>query len=366
VATLSELITRVSNRCNKTASTGSEAKTRITNWINLVCQEQWESYEWSFRTREYPIVLTAGTTSGTVTVANGSQTVTASGTPFLSTVHKGAFIRFTADAVNQWYRVQNVVSTSVLTIEPPYQGSQTSGAMYELKRVDYILPADIQEIRAITYGTLNNCPIILVSGLELMDLRIGTPDVAYLSTPDFRGSSYTCTLSASINSHTVTGSGSAFLTNVQPGDTLTDGVYTYVVYSVDTDTSLTLVNYTRAAIVSGSYTFTRELSRTLRIVPSSDDEYVVYVRGLRKYAPLVNDLDKNEMTGRFPMAIVESAVRLELASSPDSREGQAFQISEELWRKARAEDQTLSPRIPIRVWSDRRRYGSSPRSQMGL
>lgn len=346
--TLSELVTRVANRTNKNPS-DTATKTRLIAHVNNVCRSVWNGFEWSFRFTEYPIALTADVTSGTMTATNASKTVTASGTPFDTTLHKGAFIRFTGDSPTAFYRVQNVVSTSVVTIEPAYQGATGSGKAYELKKVDYILPPECLDYQSF-YTSGMNRPRQFTSGLGDIDMGVGTPQRGYLSKPDFKGSTYSATLSASSGSRTITGAASSFLTNVMPGDTLTDGTYTYTVYSIETDTSLTLYNYTKQAIASGSYTFTRQFSRAARFLPSANNSYVFYVTGLRQYAPLVHDNDVNELTQFYPEAIEESAVRLEMGSSPDSREGQQLAIQDAWWADAKARDRKLTPRsteVPI-------------------
>jgi hypothetical protein len=79
--TLTQAISRVASRLNKNAN-DTTVKARLKNHINDVCLEKWHGYAWSFRFREYPLVLSPRVTSGTMTATNGSQTLTASGTPF--------------------------------------------------------------------------------------------------------------------------------------------------------------------------------------------------------------------------------------------------------------------------------------------
>jgi hypothetical protein len=65
------------------------------------------------------------TTPGTLTVTNGSQTVTGSGTTFTSKL-VGQWLQTTDGTDGNWYKVQTFNSTTSLTLENYYQG--TSGA----------------------------------------------------------------------------------------------------------------------------------------------------------------------------------------------------------------------------------------------
>src|SRR5687767_9967620 len=121
-----QAVTRVCRRLNKNPN-DLVVYARILNHINDACQEKWMGYAWSFRYREYPLVTSARVTSGTMTATNGSGSISASGTPFDSSIHVGAWLQFTGDATEAWYRIKTVSSTSAAIIEPVYQGTTGSG-----------------------------------------------------------------------------------------------------------------------------------------------------------------------------------------------------------------------------------------------
>src|SRR3990167_9112515 len=67
--------------------------------------------------------------TGTVTVANGSKTVTGSGTTFTAAI-VGRKIRIESE--NAYYRISAFVSTTEITLEVAYQGTTQSGADYSI------------------------------------------------------------------------------------------------------------------------------------------------------------------------------------------------------------------------------------------
>jgi hypothetical protein len=118
----------------------------------------------------------------------------------------------------------------------------------------------------------------------------------------------------------------------------------YTVYKVDSDTQITLYNYlvnTAAALTT--YTISRQYGKNIRLNPAPDNSYVLFVKGLRAYTPLVNTADTNELLDRFPYAVIEGAVWREAGSSPDPREDSLYQKSELMWARAQGEDESIMP-----------------------
>jgi hypothetical protein len=356
--TLLEALTRIASRTNKDIS-NTTVKARLLGHLNDACQEKWDGFEWSFRWRDYPLVLTADVTSGTMTATNGSSTVTASGTPFVTGVHENGWIRFTEDSVSTWYRVHSVDSTATITIEPAYQGTTGANKLYELKRTDYRLPTELADVGAINITSQGKpLGVSTLGSLDLNyqpDLKRGYPTMAALFDTDFKGATYsTGTVSGSINTRSITGSGTSWRSNVSPGDTMTFASVKYTVYRVESDTSITLYQNLQATVSGASYTSVRQFGRILRLTPSADQAYVVFVRGLRRYAPLVNDNDINDFLNRYPAAVIEAAVWRELGSSPDPREASNYMKSEQMWNNAIAEDRKLTARKnQAPIWSPR-------------
>lgn len=73
-------------------------------------------------------------TTGTLTVTNGSQAVTGSGTTF-TTKMVGQWLQVTDGTDGNWYRVSDFVSTTSLTLENYYQGTSGSAKAYRIGQV---------------------------------------------------------------------------------------------------------------------------------------------------------------------------------------------------------------------------------------
>lgn len=358
--TFTQAVSRVASRLNKDANNLTVAA-RIKNHINDVCLEKWNGYAWSFRYREYPIVTSARVTSGTVTATNGSQAVTASGTPFSTSLHQGAWIRFTADTNQAWYRVASVTSTSAIVIEPAYQGTTDSGKAYELVKADYLLPSEITDLGSlkVMFDNLTIVPGHLMHSdrSDFPPLTNGSPlDVRVLNQSQIYATYTTGTVSGTSGSSTLTGVGTAWLSNITPGDEIVvDGdANTYRVASVESDTSLSLYNKLGTTATTDTYTVSRQFGKVLRIWPAPDQSYVCFAKALRSYPPLVNNSDTNELLVRYPHAVIEGAVWREAGSSPDPREDALYQKSELMWAKAQSEDEQIFPlNNPSPIWDAR-------------
>ena len=348
--TFTQIVTRVCNRMNKNVN-DSTVTARIKNHINDACQEKWFGYAWSFRWREYPLVLSPQVAGSTLTATNGSQTVTASDTPFISAVHLGQWLRFTADSTQSWYRIIKVTSTANVTIEPAYQGTTGSSKTYQLCPTDYDLPMDLSDLGRVKI-TIDSRPLeiqhqLIQDGYFQPPLSAGVPYGVSLYTQDYTKTTYsTGTITGTSGTNTITGSGTAWLTNILPGDEIsgiTGDSNTYRVWSVQSDTSLTLYNFLTTSPSGASYTAARQFQTIVRFQPCPDKAYVAFAKGLRRYNPLVNDSDTNELLMRFSNAVIESAVWREASSSPDQREDSLYTKSEKMWLEAQSQDTEILP-----------------------
>lgn len=342
--TFTQAVTRICNRLNKNVN-DTTVTARIKNHINDACQEKWLGYAWSFRWREYPLVLSPQVSGSTLTATTDSNTVTSSGTPFLAT-HVGQWISFTGDAVQAWYRIIKFTSTSSITIEPAYQGTTGSSKAFNLNPTDYNLPMDLTDIGRLKL-TVDGHPLQIQHTLQQdgyfqPTLDAGVPYGASLYSQDFTKTTYTTgTITGTSGTNTLTGTSTAWLSNILPGDEIsgiTGDSNTYVVQSVQSDTSLKLYNFLTTALSGASYTASRQFQCIVRLTPCPDRAYVCFAKGLRRYNPLVNNSDTNELLLRFPFAVIESAVWREASSSPDQREDSLYLKSEKMWLQAQSDD----------------------------
>lgn len=346
---LTTLVSRVAARLNKNAL-DTAVYTRLKNHINDACLEKWQGYAWSFRYREYPLVLSPRVISGTMTATLNSQAITASGTPFIVGTHEGAWIRFTADTVTTWYRILSISSTSAAIMEPAYQGTTGGSKAYELMKSDYLVPSEITDIGTLSV-IFNRSPIRVsysgnTSSFDQPPTASGAPILASVFNDSQAVTTYsTGTVSGTSGSPALTGVGTSWLTNLVPGDeVLINGDTNYYrVYQVNSDTSLTLYNNLMTTPATATYSASRQFGKILRIWPVSDTAYVLFIKGLRQYSPLINTTDTNELLVRHPHAVLEAAVWREAGSSPDPREDSLYMKSEKMWLTAQGEDEAILP-----------------------
>jgi hypothetical protein len=168
----------------------------------------------------------------------------------------------------------------------------------------------------------------------------------------------TGTVTGTVDTNVLVGSGTAWLTNVYPGDTITIGSYTYTVYRVVSDTAIVLHNFLQLAASGATYTAKRQNGRLLRILWPSDNNYTIDIRALRKYAPLVHDSDTNELIYRYPDMVIKRVASAELRGQNDKRASELFNESNLAVLMAKAEDDSLTPKeqtAPLSTYRDTNR-----------
>lgn len=84
-------------------------------------------------------------TTGTITITNGSTTVTGSGTTFIADM-ANRWLQVTAPSGdNHWYQIASFTSTTVLVLAAAYNGTTVSGANYTIGEMS-IIPEDFQDL----------------------------------------------------------------------------------------------------------------------------------------------------------------------------------------------------------------------------
>lgn len=322
--TLSEIIVAAGERINKPVS-NSDVKSRFIRHTNTIREFAWDKFDWSFKKRGWAIRTYPQVTSGTCSVSNGSNSVTFSAS-VLSSPYVGGYFRVNGSVPESWYKIVAQGGTTA-TLEIPYQGTTNTLATYEVRKLDYILPSE--STGSVQMTDSMSAPIRVLSYLTRPTLiadSVGRPCSAVVWSSDSIGTTYTTgTISGSVDTRTITGSGTSWLTNVTPGDQLeiivANSTYKYNVRSVESDTSLTLYQFLRVAISAGtSYTARNQFGRIVRFQPSPNDEYVIPIYGARHIYPLAHDNDTDELLSYHSSALIEGIIGLEQGASPDNRE----------------------------------------------
>ena len=96
-----------------------------------------DAYSYDFDNDNFDI-LTPTYTTGTISVTNGSATVTGFGTSWASELKVGDFIKLgtaTPNTSDTWYEVSDVVSDTELTLTANYAGDTAIGEAYTARKV---------------------------------------------------------------------------------------------------------------------------------------------------------------------------------------------------------------------------------------
>ena len=101
------------------------------------------AYSWSGETR--PLKLRKKEETGTISVTNGSDVITGSGTAFDELSHVGSKLR--VHGYDNPLRIIRVASATELTVDSAYAGDTDSGLGYTIYKDEYGLYPDLQNIR---------------------------------------------------------------------------------------------------------------------------------------------------------------------------------------------------------------------------
>lgn len=343
--TFNEIATRVAKRSNKSIN-NTEVSTRIKEEINYAGRIAWNNFPWTFRNREFLFTTVPQVTIGTVEVTADSRTITFS-SAVLSDTFKGAWIRFPGAEPDNWYKIKTVSSSTVALVDPAYVGTTDAAATYELRKQDYLVPMEIRDFSSLNVtGSLGPISIDnFNTPAPLPIFPLGSATRGALFNQSIDETTYSDgTVSAALNTRVITGVGTAFLSNVTEGDSFIADSNTYTVASIESDTQLTLYNHVKTALSGSAYQTVRKFGKVLRLPTSTEDKHTVVIKALRKYSPLVNDLDFNELTEDYPDELEEMALRLELSSTPDNRENAVLQVASLLFQRAQGTDQGMFPK----------------------
>ena len=329
--------------------TGTDAqavanKARALRRLNQVRSDIQSRYSgrWQGAYREgwLPIVPVYGT--GTVAVTQGSRTVTGTNTVWVSTMVGRKFL----GPNNEYYKIAAVGGNTTLTLTEPYQGADvTSGGSYQIWKDEYPLyPEVFSVIDFVNYTD----PLQMTEDFPKHG-RLLSPRSTAAETPksymivgrqQSNGSYSTGTVSITSGSKTLTGVATSWLGNIYPGYSLTIGAYTYNVYSVDSDTQITLYQYAVATAAGLTYSAKGSNALVVRFLYPSGQSVVNYSYYSKSY-PLMSDSDEDWLAELYPHLILDGIMKYDFLDKNDPvRASQAAQLFENSVKNAQVSDQS--------------------------
>ncbi len=253
--------------------------------------------------------------TGTVDVTNGSATVTGNGTTWTAAM-VGRKIRISGE--NAYYRIKTFSSATSIILETIYQGTTKTLALgtnpaYSIYKDEYKLPADL-DVYKVMRQIENSVALV---GIEPSAFDIYEPTPQNQGNPNFeilvgtKLDTYTIgTLSGSVNTSTLTGDGTSWLSveGLSKGTRITIGTVVYTVKSVDSDTQITL--YEKQSVTSAALTtYIIHLDNyIIQFFQIPDSAQNIYFRYQRIPDLLINDQDIPDLPEKYHYILVTAGL----------------------------------------------------------
>jgi hypothetical protein len=175
--TVSRTLGQVQFQLRKTPNGAGADASWLLDAINDRYEALLSAHPWTRLRLDFPLTVPAKYNTGTITVVNGSQSITGSGTTWTSAMQD----RFTRIAGRSEMYLFTFSSTVAATLDAAYEGDDGSGVAYEILQNVYQLPADFGQLDSITVPyTDAELDQISTEELDLLDparLQYGRPEV---------------------------------------------------------------------------------------------------------------------------------------------------------------------------------------------
>lgn len=291
------------------SGTGQDAinKARALRRINIVKSDIISRYggKWDANYREGWLPLVPLYTTGTVTYVNGSRTVTGDANTVWDVTMKG---RKLLGSDGSYYKIANVSAINTLTLSQPYQGASVTAQAYQIWKDEYRLYPEV-----LTLGGFANYYLQQTTteawAHNMKDSfakpsAVGEPTVHTVIGRERYVTAYSAgTVSGSINSNIITGVGTSWMANIEPGFEFTIGAYTYHVLRINSDTEIELYQQLAVVVSTSSYTSKGKNALVVRFQQPSSQEMVGYWYWAKDY-PMVNDNDEDWITESYPKVVL--------------------------------------------------------------
>ena len=262
--------------------------------------------------------------TGTVTVTKDSRTIIGSGTDWTQSM-VGRY--FQSSAGQNWYRIIRFVSTTELTLETPVTEASGAGKKYIIWKRFYAVPSLYRKIKVLGkwFGAER---VEQRDDQYLIDrspqMTEGEPTDAAESGSDQIESSYSDgTVSLTKDSNILTGSGTLWFNNADPGDRVNVGTRTFRVKRVESDTRIIMFNSSPTTIASSlnqAYTIEKDNPIIFQLYPVPDAGYVIPITGYMRILDLVNEnKDRFPFPEEFDAAILDSAEAARMRELDDAK-----------------------------------------------
>lgn len=337
------LISALAN--DTTLGSSGAAYERTKGWVNQVylLDILADRSDWWFLEKTGTIQTKAEVTDGTVDLTKGSKTVSGNSTSFTSN-HVGRLLISNGFVA----RIASYSSATSITLEKEWEGDTTTSASYSIVKDKYELPRfiDINSIQAIKAD--NNFELTQLYPEQFSDYSSNRADIGdpkyYVNSERTLTSYSTGTVSGTVETNTITGSGTSWVTEeIEQFDEITIGTFTYTIKSVDAEGTITIYEPLEETVSGSAY----EISKyrfTVRFYPFPKELKTYEIEANRIPEPLNQDTDIPDLPPLFHHLLVQGGYIKALMHNQDpgaDRELQMFQISKNKLK----EKNNMNPRV---------------------
>jgi hypothetical protein len=244
--------------------------------------------------------------TGTVTFTLDSRTIAGVGTAFTSAMEGRKIL----GANGEYYLIASITNSTELIISEPYQGTTKADVDTFIWKDEYTVYPDVHDI----LDFINYEDAGLMKEFFPKDLTEKYPKEVSNQVPRIftvLGRNVTTdvystgTVSGTVDTNIITGSGTGWLGNVEPGYQIKVGVNTYTIRRVKSDTSVELYQLLKSAITAGaSYTAVGKNAIIIRFRAPSSQRVVKYSYYSKTY-PLINDSDEDWMAELYDNLLIK-------------------------------------------------------------
>ncbi len=299
-----------------------QQRTLVNQSIQIALDRVFEHHDWPYYIQDKGVIeTTAEYSTGTVTVTNGSKTVTGDGTTF-TTAMVGR--KFRSNDKNPFYRIGAFVSTTEITLEENYQGDDASDVGFNIYKDEYRLKSDVDKYKIVRQARNNVALFSLHPSRfdEVFPMPRNSSDPVYEIMEGTLLDTYS-TGTVTLTGTTITGTTTAWtsveglgrLSNIRIGNNV------YHVKTVDSDTQITTFETVIAVAAASSYEITLNNLR-VQVHQIPDSQRLLYYRYFRIPDPLANDFDLPDMPHAFHWLLIYGSLSMVLMQKGDINKAQ--------------------------------------------
>lgn len=275
----------------------SEVETTVESRINQIQDDIFFHQPWEWRKRKFFFTTRAPYATGTVSITQGSRTVTGSGTTWTDSMKVGYLT-----INNIAYKIDKIVSTTSLKLKGAFPDATISANAYEVVFPDYTVSPYISSILSLK---IEHSEVCLKNENRILSPQgeTGTPNECALISRVEEDYYNTGSVTVTNASATVTGSGTSWGSDMEgKAFRVNEHSEPYVVRDVNSTTSITLDRAYKGETGSGKgYAIDPVGTLVITLRPVPDDYYYVEMDCLIAPLKLIDANDYSLVPNHAPL-----------------------------------------------------------------